>query len=183
MTIEAGTEKPIAREAALIGVGVASGALAALGIAMVAAVGRKRGGEEATWLHLSVLLAAMAVLVAVAAMRGRGPGFARPLHRAEVMWAVAAAFSAIALLSVRGIEWYFLASGVISAVIFLMITWLLVRVSLVLYFASNTLGTVFGSLVMDQIGAFGAPEHEITLPRALGALLVVVGVVWVRTGK
>ncbi|MBE7519070.1 MAG: DMT family transporter [Thermoflexaceae bacterium] len=171
------------RDLALISAGAASGGLAAVAISMVAAVGRKRGGEEATWLHLLVLLAAMSVVLGVAALRGKAPGFARPLHLGPAILVMGGLFALAALLSWRGIEWYYLASGLISTAIFLMITWMLVRVSLVLYFATSTLGMVFGSLAMDQIGAFGAPEHEITLPRALGALLVTVGVVVVRTGK
>jgi transporter family-2 protein len=171
------------REAILIAAGAGSGALAAVAIAMVAAVGRERGGEEATWLHLLVLVAAMAVVIAVAARRGKAPAFERPLHSLTAVLALALVCGVVALASFRGLEWYYLLSGVVSMVIFLLITWLLVRVSLAFYFASNTLGMVFGSLALDQIGAFGAPEHDLTLPRVLGALLVVVGVVWVRTGK
>lgn len=175
--------RPVPRDVLLIAVGAASGLLAAIAIAMVAAVGRQRGGEEATWLHLLIGVAMLAGVVGVAAWRGSRPGFQRPLHSLPAIGTLAVTCGALALASFRGLEWYYLLSGVISTAIFLMVTWLLVRVSLALYIASNTLGMVFGSLVVDQLGAFGAPEHDLTLPRVAGAVLVVVGVAWVRTGK
>ncbi len=175
--------RPVARDALLIAVGFGCGALAVIAIAMVAAVGRQRGGEEATWLHLLILVMTMTVVVGVAARRGSQPGFERPIHTVSAVGALGATCGALALASFRGLEWYYLLSGVISTGYFVLATWLLVRASLALFFASTTLGTVFGSLVMDQIGAFGAPEHALTIPRAAGALLVVAGVVMVRTGK
>lgn len=177
------SSRPAARDALLIAVGVASGLLAAVAIAMVAAVGRQRGGEEATWLHLLIGVAMLAGVVGVAAWRGNRPGFQRPLNSLPAIAALAVTCGALALASFRGLEWYYLLSGVLSTAVFLLVTWLLVRVSLALYIASNTLGMVFGSLVLDHLGAFGAPEHDLTLPRAAGAVLVAVGVAWVRTGK
>lgn len=84
---------------------------------------------------------------------------------------------------VASISWYYLSSGIVSVATLLLITWLLVRVSLVFYVASGALGQVLGSLVMDEIGAFGAIEREISLLRVVGVLLVVMGVVAVRTPK
>ena len=152
-------------------------------VAVIAAVGRKRGGEEATWLHMVTLVCGVAVVLAISAMRGHRPGFPRPLDRPAAMWLVALVFGALALMSVRGISWYYLSSGIVSVATLLLITWLLVRVSLVFYVASGALGQVLGSLVMDEIGAFGAIEREISLLRVVGVLLVVMGVVAVRTPK
>lgn len=160
-----------------------SGLLTAVPLGMLAAVGRERGGEEATFLHLVTLVAGLAAVSAVFALRGTRPGFLPPLNSAWSMVALAAASGVIAIICVRGIEWYYLASGLISVAIFLLGTWALVRVSLGLYFASSTLGSVFGSLVMDEIGAFGAIEREISLLRVAGILLVAAGVVVVRTAK
>jgi transporter family-2 protein len=171
------------RDAGLISVGVATGSLTAMSISIIAAVGRQRGGEEATWLHLLVLLAAMGGVIGVVAARGVRPGFLRPLDGGPVIWVLAGSIGLLAALSASGLEWYYLTSGLISTAIFLMTTWLVVRVSLALLFATTTLGTVLGSLVLDQIGAFGAPEHALSLPRLLGVVLIVVGVVSVRTGK
>ena len=38
------------------------------------------------------------------------------------------------------------------------------------------------ALMLDHIGAMGLPKEQISLGRALGALLVFVGVVLVRRG-
>lgn len=173
----------IVRDLPFIAVGVGAGTMAAVGVAMIAAVGRKRGGEEATWLHMTTLIAGTAAVLAIAALRGKHPGFLRPLDRAWAMWAIAGSFAALALMSVRGIAPYYLLSGLSSVAIFLLLAWLVVRVNLAFYFAATTLGQVFGSLVMDEIGAFGAAEREFTLLRALGVVLVAAGVVVVRTAK
>lgn len=82
----------------------------------------------------------------------------------------------------RGIAGY-LASGLTSVAVFLLATWLLVRVNLAFCFASNTPGIVVGSLALDQFGAFGAPEQSITLARAAGVMLIAAGLVAVRTAK
>jgi len=150
---------------------------------MIGAVGRERGGEEATFLHMDTLAAGLSLVMAAYALRGSAPSFLRPLNSAASMALLGAALGVVALLSARGLEWYYATTGVMSVAIFLLITWSLVRLSLGLYFASITLGQVAGSLVMDQIGAFGAPEHELTLLRAIGVLLVAAGVVVVRAGK
>lgn len=173
----------VARDAVFIAVGFGSGTLAAVAIAMVGAVGRQRGGEEATWLHILILVTAMTVVAGVAALRGSRPQFERPLHTPAAVAVLGAACGALALATARGLEWYYLLSGVISTGYFVLATWLLVRVSLALFFASTTLGTVFGSLVLDQLGAFGAPEHDLSPIRVMGAVLVAAGVVWIRTGK
>lgn len=159
------------------------GALSAAPIAMVGAVGRERGGEEATFLHMSMLAAGLTAVLVFSAARGARPGFPPPLDSASNLAFVGAGLGAVAILSARGLDWYYATSGLISVVIFLMITWSLVRLSLGLYFASGTLGQVVGSLVMEQAGAFGAPQHEITVFRAIAVVLIAAGVVVVRTGK
>lgn len=183
MAVAETRETTLARDALLLSAGFASGALAAVVIAMVGAVGRERGGEEATWLHLTTLVAGMCTVVTVMALRGQAPGLPRPFNRGAVIGAVGIGFGAIALISLRGVACYYLLSGFFSVAVFLLITWLIVRVNLAFYFASNTLGTVTGSLVLDEIGAFGAPEQSITLARAAGVLLIATGVVAVRTAK
>ena len=183
MSVSAAARSQFVRDVPLIAVGFAGGVMGAFSVAMVAAVGRMRGGEEATWLHMTTLIAGTATVLAVALLRGKRPAFAAPLDRGWLLWAVAAMFAAMAIMSVRGIEWYYLASGLVSVATFLLMAWLLVRVNLAFFFASNTLGMVFGALVMDEIGAFGAVARELSLFRVVGVLLVAAGVVVVRTAK
>ncbi len=42
-------------------------------------------------------------------------------------------------------------------------------------------GQMLTSLVLDHFGAFGLQEHGLTIWRAVGALLLIVGVVLIRT--
>ncbi|MBK6320260.1 MAG: DMT family transporter [Dehalococcoidia bacterium] len=164
----------VARDLPFIALGITYGALGSYSVAVIAAVGRKRGGEEATWLHMVTLVCGVAVVLAISAMRAPSAFLVRwtgPAHGCVV----ALVFGALALMSVRGISWYYLSSGIVSVATLLLITWLLVRVSLVFYVASGALGQVLGSLVMDEIGAFGAIEREISLLRVVGVLLVVMG--------
>ncbi len=183
MNVPTPAKPGIIRDLPFIGVGFGAGAMAAFAVAMIAAVGRKRGGEEATWLHMTTLVAGTAAVLAITALRGRRPGFLGPLDRGWPMWAIAAGFAGLALMSVRGIAPYYLLSGLVSVATFLLLAWLVVRVNLAFYFAATTLGQVFGSLVMDEIGAFGAVEREFSVLRALGVVLVAAGVVAVRTAK
>lgn len=177
----AGVRQPA--ELAPLGAAILSGLLVPLPLAMIGAVGRQRGGEEATFLHLTTLVAGLAAVAAAYAFRGASPGFRRPMNSAWSMAVMAVLFGAVALACLRGLEWYYLASGLISVAIFLLITWSVVRLSLGLYFAAGTLGQVFGSLVVDQLGAFGALEREITLTRLAGVLMVAAGVVVVRAAR
>lgn len=166
-----------------MGASLLAGLLTAPPLAMIAAVGRQRGGEEATFLHLVTLVAGLSAVATAYAVRGAAPTFRRPLHSGASMALAAVLFGAVAFSCLRGLEWYYITSGLISVAIFLLVTWSLVRLSLGLYFASQTLGNVVGSLAMDQIGAFGAIEREVTLSRLAGVLMVAAGVVVVRAAK
>lgn len=42
-------------------------------------------------------------------------------------------------------------------------------------------GQVLMALLLDHLGAFGSPVHELNWPRIIGALLIIVGVVSIRT--
>jgi transporter family-2 protein len=42
-------------------------------------------------------------------------------------------------------------------------------------------GQLIGSIVFDHFGLFGLPEHHVTLPRALGAALLLGGAILVRS--
>ena len=171
------------RDLSFIAISFAAGVMGAFSVAMIAAVGRTRGGEEATWLHMTTLIAGSATVLAVALLRGKRPAFPHPLNQGWLLWVVVATFAAMAIMSVRGIEWYYLASGLVSVATFLLMAWLLVRVNLAFFFASNTLGMVFGALVMDEIGAFGAVAREVSPLRLVGVVIVAAGVVVVRTAK
>lgn len=183
MTAAPGATPRRTADLAPIGAALLAGLLTAAPIAIIGAVGRQRGGEEATFFHLVTLVAALSVVAAVYGWRGAPPAFPRPMNSAWSMTVLGVLFGSVALACVRGLEWYYLSTGIISVAIFLLITWSLVRLSLGLYFASQTLGSVFGSLVMDQIGAFGAMEREVTLARLAGVLMVAAGVVVVRAAK
>ncbi|MBK9344370.1 MAG: DMT family transporter [Dehalococcoidia bacterium] len=133
------------------------------------------GGEEATCLHLVTLVGGVAAARRLGASRHRARrSFVRStrLEHGGGCWSLPCAAHVGA-----GIAWYYLSSGIISVATLLLITWLLVRLSLGSSSHPAPWVASLASLVMDEIGAFGAIEREISLLRVVGVLLVAAGVV------
>ena len=99
-----------------------------------------------------------------------------------VMAAVILAFREPLLASSAMIRapWWSWTGGLCGAVYVVIIILLLPRLGTAPTIALFVLGQMVASLVIDNFGWFGVPRHSIDFTRAIGAMLLVAGVVLVR---
>jgi transporter family-2 protein len=77
----------------------------------------------------------------------------------------------------QAISW----TGGIFGAIYIGISILLIpRLGAVTVIALLVAGQMIGSLAFDHFGLFGLPVHHVTVPRAVGAALLLTGAVLVR---
>ena len=80
----------------------------------------------------------------------------------------------------RAAPWWAYVGGMLGAFFIVATIYGVPRVGAALWLSAAVLGQVTFSLVADHFGFFGVNVHPVTLPRLLGIVLVVVGVVLVR---
>ena len=76
--------------------------------------------------------------------------------------------------------WWAWGGGVIGASYVAAVVVLVPRLGIATTLAVTVLGQMASSIVLDHLGALGAPQHPVSLGRVAGAVLVVAGVVLVR---
>jgi transporter family-2 protein len=102
---------------------------------------------------------------------------------ALVLFAVAAAAAGLALAAGGGADWAGLsaappwayAGGLIVAAYVLTVTFLVPRLGVGAAIALIVTGQIVGALAVDHFGLVRAPVVPLTLPRALGAVLMAAG--------
>ena len=77
-------------------------------------------------------------------------------------------------------RWLSWSGGVFGAIYIAISIFLLPRFGAATVIGLIVAGQMLGSLAFDQFGLFGLPVHELTLVRAIGATLLVAGVVLIR---
>jgi len=153
---------------------------AAVQTAMLSAIGRQRGPAEAGWQSILATVVGVAVILAVRSLRGDSPALPSPLDRAPVQLGVAAIAAAALVLTVRGLEPYYIIVGFFGLAFIVGAAALTPKLGIALFLSATIAGQLVGALVLDQIGAFGNPVHTLTATRAAGIGALLVGVVLVR---
>ena len=162
-----------------LGVGLAS----AVQTAMLGALGRGRAPAEAAWISLFGSIVGISALMLIRAGRGETPTLHAPLDRTWMYVLILSLGLAVLGVSLRGVPWYLGVAG-LGGVLYLATAALLVpRLGVALFFGATTAGSVIGALAVDHIGAFGAVPNPVSLARAGGLALILVGVVVVRVVK
>lgn len=104
---------------------------------------------------------------------------------ASVLFVVALAISLAFLFAVEGgvkpfpktpVPFYFYLGGVFLAFYALSVTWVAPRFGVGNAVAFVLLGQLISMAAIDQFGLLGAPTHTITLQRAVGLILMSIGV-------
>jgi len=149
-------------------------------LAMLGAMGRERGPYEATWVSILGTIAGLAAVVVVRSLRGNQPDLPSPLDSGWPFVAVLAVCVVALLLSVRGLDPYFVLCGLFATAYLLSVGYVVPHIGAALFLGAATGGTLLGSAVFDHLGAFGAEPHETTLLRAAGLSVILLGVVMVR---
>jgi uncharacterized membrane protein YdcZ (DUF606 family) len=153
---------------------------AATQLAMLGAMGRERGAYEATWISIVGTIGGLAIVLVFRSIRGASPNLPAPLD-GKWPFVVVVALCAIALvISMRGLSPYLALCGLFATAYLLSVGFVVPRIGAALFLGAATAGTLFGSAVYDQIGAFGSEAHATTLLRAGGIAVIFAGVVMVR---
>jgi uncharacterized membrane protein YdcZ (DUF606 family) len=160
----------------VIGIGGATQA------AMLGAVGRERGGAEATWLSLLGTALGLAIILGVRALRGDPPLLPAPFDRAPT-FVVVGALSAVGLaVTMRGLEPYYAVTGLFGLAFIVVAATLAPKLGIALFLSALITGQLIGGLTLDQLGAFGNDVHRITVLRIAGVAALLLGVALVRSG-
>lgn len=143
-----------------------------------------------------MLLSMIAVVLAGGATALQAPTNAKmmgavgsPVNAAFVSFAVGTA--ALGLLAVilqakpdmvaaRALPWYAWVGGLYGAIFVVAAAWGVPRLGVALTITLMVAGQLLIGLILDQVGAFGAPQHPISLGRLAGVALVIGGVLMVR---
>jgi transporter family-2 protein len=158
----------------------AAGLGAALQIALVASLGRQLGSQEAAWISILGTVFGLLLLLIAKVARGGESGFHAPLDRVAVLSLAMAVILVVLIGSVRDVESYYAATGLLATVGLFAIALFVPRVGIALFFTVFTFGSVTAALLLDHVGALGAAPEPASLIRVLGVGTVAVGSVVVR---
>jgi transporter family-2 protein len=84
--------------------------------------------------------------------------------------------------SFAGLPWYAWIGGAYGAVYVAVAAYAAPKIGLASLITVGIAGQIAMAMWLDHIGAIGLPREPVTLVKALGALLVIAGVVLVRRG-
>jgi transporter family-2 protein len=143
-----------------------------------------------------MLLSMIAVVLAGGATALQAPTNAKmmtavgsPVNAAFVSFAVGTAALGILavilqtkpdMVAARNLPWYAWVGGLYGAVFVVAAAWGVPRLGVALTITLMVAGQLLIGLILDQVGAFGAPQHPISLGRLAGVALVIGGVLMVR---
>jgi len=153
---------------------------AATQLAMLGAMGRERGAFEATWISIVGTVGGLAIVLVFRSLLGSSPNLPAPLNAGWPFALVIVVCGVALAISMRGLAPYLAICGLFATVYLLTVGFAVPHIGAALFLGAATAGTLFGSAVYDQLGAFGTETHEMTLLRAGGIAVIFVGVVMVR---
>jgi len=159
---------------------VGAGMINALQLSMLGGISRDRGSFAATWISMLASLAGMALLMAILAHSADPPDLPAPFRGLSAFAVLAAIMTIALILAGRGLPPYLLLTGLTSIPYLLAAAFVGPRIGLGVYFASIVTGQLTGSILFDQLGAFGAAQRPVDGPRLAGVALLIVGVFLIR---
>lgn len=163
-----------------IAIAVGAGAINALQLAMIGGLTRERGGFEATLISMLASVGGLALLMGAMQVAGRRlslPGF---FQSPWLFGTLALAMLVLLAMAAAGVPQVYLVTGFTSIPYLLAAAFVGPRLGLGVYFAAIITGQMSGSLLVDQIGAFGSDVRQIDASRIAGVVLLVAGVLLIR---
>ncbi|MFT7460845.1 MAG: transporter family-2 protein, partial [Planctomycetota bacterium] len=87
------------------------------------------------------------------------------------------------LTQIRALPWWVMLGGVVG--VFFVVGGVVVApvIGMALFFVCAVAGQLFGSSIIDQIGAFGLPVKPLNTMKLLGLVMVLAGAVLVQTSS
>ena len=159
-----------------IGVGVGS----AFQTGMIASLGRARGPVEAAWISILASVAGLALFLSVRTLRGNAPSLPAPMNGVPFYLAVLLIAGVTLVLAMRDLDFYLAVTGLFGVIYIASAAFLAPKIGIALFASAITAGTLFSSLGLDHVGAFGADIRAVNLIRIMGVALLFLGVVLVR---
>ncbi len=111
---------------------------------------------------------------------GRSLALPSPFTMPVVPGAIALAAVAMLALAAQGIPAYLGLAGLLAVPYLLAASFLAPRIGIGLFLAAIITGQLLGGVVLDHLGAFGAAPRPVDLPRLLGIIALLLGVVLIR---
>ena len=163
-----------------IAIAISAGAVNALQLAMIGGLTRERGGFEATFISMLASLGGLALLMGGMFLFGRDSPLPTVLKSPWPYVLLAVAMFGCLLVSTDEIPQYYMLTGLTSIPYLLAAAFVGPRLGLGIYFAAIVTGQMSGSLIADQIGAFGGEIRTIDASRITGVALLIFGVILIR---
>ena len=163
-----------------IAVTIALGCTQALQVGLLGAMNRLRGPTEASWVSIVGTLAGISLTLAVQGSVGKNVALPGAFGSPMVPGAIAIVASAILAFATRGIPAYLGLTGLLAVPYLLAASFLSPRIGVGLFLAAIITGQLVGGVALDHVGAFGAAPRSVDLPRLLGIVALIAGVILVR---
>jgi transporter family-2 protein len=156
------------------------GCTQALQAVMLGGMGRLRGPIEAAWVSILGTVAILGVALAIQSGAGRPPALPSPFDNAWMAGLVGIVAGVLLMLSLRGIPGGYAITGMLAAPYIAAAAFLAPRLGVGLWFAAVVTGQLLAGVIFDHFGAFGVPQRHVDLPRVLGILALIAGVILIR---
>ncbi len=163
-----------------IAVTVVLGGTQALQVGLLGAMNRLRGPAEAAWVSILGTVVGLSLALALQTAAGRSLALPSPFTMPVVPGAIALAALAMLALAAQGIPAYLGLAGLLAVPYLLAASFLAPRIGIGLFLAAIITGQLLGGVVLDHVGAFGAAPRPVDLPRLLGVVALLVGVLLIR---
>jgi transporter family-2 protein len=163
-----------------IAITVLLGCTQALQVGLLGAMNRLRGPAEAAWVSILGTVTGLGLTLALVTIFGRSLALPAAFNVPAVPGVIALAAAATLAFAAQGIPAYLGLAGLLAVPYLLAASFLAPRIGIGLFLAAIIAGQLIGGVVLDHVGAFGASPRPVDLPRLLGVVALLVGVVLIR---
>ena len=147
--------------------------------AMLGAVGTARTPAAAVWISLLATVVGLSAFVAYRSATS-SIGLPPPFDRPYLMIALAIAAAVALAFSARGIEWYYVLTGLMPIPFLVGASFLAPRLGVGLFISAAIAGQLTAVVLLDHIGAFGSNPIRADYVRVAGIAALMTGVVLIR---
>lgn len=165
--------------AVVIGLGMTQ----SLQVALLGAMGRARGPIEAAWVSILGTVTGLGLALVIQSLSGRRPALPAPFDAAWAPAAVALVSGALLAVVIQGLPAGYLVTGLLAAPYIASAAFLAPKLGVGLFMAAVITGQLLAGVAFDHVGAFGATPRPIDVPRVLGVIALLIGVILIRGRK
>ena len=134
---------------------------------------------EAAWISVLASASGMVIVLGVRAARG-SPSLPSPFDNAFFYAGVFVFTFTGLVISMRGLDGYLAIAGLFGFFYLFAAAFAAPRIGIAVFAAAITAGTMIGAVALDHFGAFGGTVLRVNLPRVLGVIALLAGVILIR---